>query len=66
MRKAAKKREKRSKTEISGDFGSWGGSDALKFKIDASGGSDYNQRRQKNRSRFKMLTRHLKLQTLKP
>ena len=47
MRKAAKKREKRSKTEISGDFGSWGGSDALKFKIDASGGSDYNQRRQK-------------------
>jgi len=24
MRKAAKKREKRSKTEISGDFGSWG------------------------------------------
>lgn len=47
MRKAAKKREKRSKTEISGDFGSWGGRDALKFKIDASGGSDYNQRRQK-------------------
>ena len=47
MRKTAKKREKRSKTEISGDFGSWGGRDALKFKIDASGGSDYNQRRQK-------------------
>lgn len=48
MRKAAKKSEKRSKTEISGDFGSWGGGrDALKFKIDASGGSDYNQRRQK-------------------
>lgn len=47
MRKAAKKREKRSKTEISGDFGSWGERDALKFKIDAAAGSDYNQRRQK-------------------
>ena len=47
MRKAAKKREKRSKTEISGDFGSWGGSDALKFKIDASGVSGYNLKRHK-------------------
>lgn len=45
--KSSEKSEKRSKTEISGDFGSWGGRDALKFKIDASGGSDYNQRRQK-------------------
>jgi hypothetical protein len=27
--------------------GAGGGRDALKFKIDASGGSDYNQRRQK-------------------
>lgn len=31
MRKAAKKREKRSKTEISGDFGIWGGKRCAKI-----------------------------------
>lgn len=67
MRKAAKKNAKNGvKQRLAEISGAGGGSDALKFKIDASGGSDYNQRRQKNRSRFKMLARHLKLQTLKP
>ena len=47
MRKAAKKKEKRSKTEISGDFGSWGGSNSPKFKVDAFGVGGYNLKRHK-------------------
>ena len=44
VRKSAKNGVKQRLAEISG---AGGGRDALKFKIDASGGSDYNQRRQK-------------------